>query len=96
MHSNYVGVYLPRRKGGRRLRSVEKEYKAPKINGGVRLLGNKDPALETVREFEQQAARTGRRSIFKEAVECAEEFGLEIWNTYKRSGRKCIKVKSRS
>ena len=48
------------------------------INGEVRLLGNEDPAMEMVREFEEQAARTGRLSIFKEAVECAGEFGLEI------------------
>lgn len=52
--------------------------KATKINGEVRLLGIEDPAMEMVREFEEQAARTGRLSIFKEAVECAEEFGLEI------------------
>lgn len=52
--------------------------KATKINGEVRLLGNEDPAMEMVREFEEQAARTGRLSIFKEAAECAEEFGLEI------------------
>ena len=52
--------------------------KATKINGEVRLLGNEDPAMEMVREFEEQAARTGRLSIFKEAVEWTEEFGLEI------------------
>ena len=31
-----------------------------------------------VRKFEKQAARMGRRSIFKEAAKCAEEFGLEL------------------
>ena len=31
-----------------------------------------------VREVIEQAARTGRRSILKEAVKCAEEFGLEL------------------
>ena len=31
-----------------------------------------------VREFEEQTARTGRRSILKEAVKCTEEFGLEL------------------
>lgn len=68
----------PRSKGGRTLCAVEMGCKATKINGEVRLLGNEDPALEMVREFEEQAARTGRLSIFKEATECAEEFGLEI------------------
>ena len=73
-----MGVYVPRSKGGRTLCAVEMGCKATKINGEVRLLGNEDPAMEMVREFEEQAARTGRLSIFKEAVECAEEFGLEI------------------
>jgi len=54
MHSNYVGVYVPRSKGGRRLCSVEMGCKATKINGEVRLLGNEDPAMEMVREFEEQ------------------------------------------
>ena len=71
-------LYLPRSKGGWRLRSVEMDYKATKIKGAVRLHSNEDPALEMVREFEEQAARTRRRSIFKEAVKCAEEFGLEL------------------
>ena len=31
-----------------------------------------------VREFEGQAARKGRRSIFKEAAKCAEEFRLKL------------------
>ena len=46
-----------------------------------------------VREFEEQAARTGRRSIFKEAAKCAEEFGLELnlehAQKIKREVRKC-------
>ncbi|PFX11802.1 hypothetical protein AWC38_SpisGene24348 [Stylophora pistillata] len=54
------------------------EYKATKIKGAVRLHGNEDRALGMVREFEEQAARMGRRSIFKEAAKCAEELGLEL------------------
>ncbi|PFX21126.1 hypothetical protein AWC38_SpisGene14404 [Stylophora pistillata] len=71
-------LYMPRSKGGRGLRSVEMEYKATKIKGAVRLHGNEDRALGMVREFEEQAARMGRRSIFKEAAKCAEELGLEL------------------
>lgn len=74
-----MGVYVPRSKGGRTLCAVEMGCKATKINDEVRLLGNEDPAMEMVREFEEQAARTGPLSIFKEAVECAEESGLEIY-----------------
>ena len=46
------------------MRSVEVQYKATKIKGAVRLHGNEDPALAMVREFEEQPARTRRRSIF--------------------------------
>ena len=82
---------MPRSKGGRGLRSVEMEYKATKKGGAVRLHGNKDPALGMVREFKEQAARTGRRSIFKEAAKCAEEFGLELEHVQKMKTevRKC-------
>ena len=69
---------MPTSKGGQRLRSVEMEYKATKIKGAVRPHGNEEPALEMVREFEEQAARTGRRSIFKEVAKCVEKFGLEL------------------
>ena len=71
--SSIALLYMPRSKGGRGLRSVKMEYIATKITSAVRLHGNEDPALGMVGEFEDQAARTGRRSIFKEAakrVEC--------------------------
>ncbi|PFX17289.1 hypothetical protein AWC38_SpisGene18400 [Stylophora pistillata] len=71
-------LYMPRCKGGRGLRSVEMEYKATKIMGAARIHGNEDPALGMVPEFEEQAARMGRRSNFKEAAKCAEELGLEL------------------
>ena len=69
---------MPRSKGGRGLRSVEMEYKATKIKGAVRLHGSQYRVLGMVREFEEQAARTGRRSIFKQAVKCTVELGLEL------------------
>ena len=96
--SSIALLCMPRIKGGRGLRSVEMEYKATKIKGAVRLHGNEDPALGMVQEFEEQAARTGRRSIFKEAAKCAEEFGLELKLelTRKRSRRRCGSAKSRS
>ncbi|XP_022783739.1 uncharacterized protein LOC111324448 [Stylophora pistillata] len=71
-------LYMPRSRGGRGLRSVEMEYKATKIKDAVRLHGNEDRALGMVREFEEQAARMGRRSIFKEVAKCAEDLGLEL------------------
>ena len=76
--SSILLLYVPRSEGGRGLRSVEMEYKATKIKGAVRLHGNEDPSLGMVPEFEEQAARTWRRSIFKEAAKFAEEFWLEL------------------
>ncbi|PFX12000.1 hypothetical protein AWC38_SpisGene24112 [Stylophora pistillata] len=46
--------------------------------GAVRLHRNEVRALGMVREFEEQAARMERRSIFKEAAKCAEELGLKL------------------
>ena len=87
--SSIALLYKPRSKRERGLRSVEMEYKATKIKGAVRLHGNEDPALGMVLEFEEKAARTGRRSIFKEGVRCAEEFGLELESIRKCGSAKC-------
>ena len=61
-------LYLPREKGGRRLRAVKKEYKVTKVKAAVRLYENKYPAMGMVREFEERAESLGRRSLFKNAA----------------------------
>ena len=68
-------LYMPRSKGERGLHSVEMEYKATKVKGTVTLHGNEDPALGMVHEFEEQAARTGRRSISKKRISAQRSLG---------------------
>ena len=63
-------LYLPRRLGGRGLKSEETEYKATKIN--------RDSIIELVRQFEEKAVRTGRRSLIKDAQNYASELDLEL------------------
>ena len=39
-------LYLPRRVGGRGLKSIEAEYKLTKVKAAVRLYNNLDPIME--------------------------------------------------
>ena len=71
-------LYLPRRLGGRGLKSVEEEYKATKIKAAINLYANRDSTIELVRQFEEKAVRTGRRSLIKDAQNCASELDLEL------------------
>ena len=45
------------------MKSLEAEYKITKIKAAVHLYANPDPTNGLVREFEEKAARTGRRSV---------------------------------
>ena len=60
-------ILLTSREGDRDLRSVEKEYKATKIKGAVRLNCNEDPAIQMMREFEERAGKE-RTFMVKESV----------------------------
>ena len=71
-------LYLPRRSGGRGLKSIESEYKITKIKAATRLYANTDPTMELVRQFEEKAERTGRRSLVKDAQKYAEELGMKL------------------
>ena len=71
-------LYLPREKGGRGLPAVETKYKATKIKAAVRLYDNKDPAMETVREFEERAESLGHSSLVKDAAKFAEDLGVNL------------------
>ena len=48
-------LYLPRKVGGRGLKSVENEYRLTKIKTAVNLYQNQDPTMKVVREFEERA-----------------------------------------
>ena len=56
-------LYLPRKVGGRGLKSIEAEYKLTKVKAAVRLYNNSDPTMQLVRQFEEKARRTGRHSL---------------------------------
>ena len=66
-------MYLAREKGGRGLRSVEREYKLTKIKVAMKLCQNMDPSLRTVQQFEERAVEKGHTSLMKKAHKFAEE-----------------------
>ena len=70
--------YLPRKMGGRGLKSVETQYKMTKVKTAVKLYTNQDSTMELVRQFDEKCERNGRRSIVKDAKKYAEEMGLEL------------------
>ena len=70
-------LYTSREKRGRGLQSIEEEYKETKIKAAVKLYRNSDPAIATVREFEERAEKLGNSSLLKEAARYTEEMGLQ-------------------
>ena len=71
-------LYLPREKRGRRLRSVEHEYKITKLKSLLKLYQNSDQTVEAVREFEELAMASGYQSLVKEAAKYAEEVNITL------------------
>ena len=71
-------LYLPRRSGGRGLKSNESEYKITKIKSAMRLYTNADPTMRLVRQFEEKAERTGRHSLVKDALKYSEELRMKL------------------
>ena len=58
-------MYLPRRRGGRGLKSIEEQYKAIKIKSAVKMYAKNDKKIEMVRRFEEKSEASGRRSLVK-------------------------------
>ena len=71
-------MYLAREKGGRGLRSVEREYKLTKIKAAMELCQNMDPSMRVVQQFEERAVKKGHTSLMKEAHKFAEELGMSL------------------
>ena len=71
-------MYLPREKGERGLRSVEREYKLTKIKAAIKLCQNMDPSMRAVQQFEERAVEKGHTSLMKEAHKFAEELGMSL------------------
>ena len=57
---------------------MEAKYKAAKIKAVINLYANRDSTIELVRQFEEKAARTGGRSLIKDAQNYASELDLEL------------------
>ena len=72
-------MYLPRKLGGRDLKSVEDEYKLTKINQVVvKLYSNPDPVMQAVRRCEENTEENGRRALIRDAKKYAQELVLEL------------------
>ena len=71
-------LYLPRKVGGRGLKSVENECKLTKIKTAVNLYQNQDLTVKVVRVFEERATKTGYHSLIKDAVKYAKELDLDL------------------
>lgn len=59
-------MYLPRKLGGRGLKSVEEEYNLTKIKVVVKLYSNTDPVVQVVRRYEGNTEENGRRALIKD------------------------------
>ena len=69
-------LYIPRRLGGRGLKSIEREYKTIKIKAAMDLYSKIDSTMHPLRQFEDKAARTERRLLIKDAESYARQLGL--------------------
>ena len=71
-------LYLPRDKGGRGLRSIEREHKETKVKAAVKLFQNRGLVMKMVRDFEKRAESVGYQALTKEAAKYAEGYGLQL------------------
>ena len=76
--SSTAVMYLAKEKGGRGLRSVEREYKLTKIKAAMKLCQNMDPSMRVVQQFKERAVEKGHTSLMKEAHKLAEELGMSM------------------
>ena len=72
--------YIPRRKGGRGLRSLEVTYKNIKIKLAIKLANDPDPRMQIIKSFHEKCKQTNSFSIFKDAERYAAEIGMKIIN----------------
>ena len=54
-------MYLPRKSGGRGLKSVEEEYILTKIKEAAKLYSNLDPVMQVDKRYEENADGSGPR-----------------------------------
>ena len=66
-------LYIPRNKGGRRLKQLEITYKKTKVMATINLLISNEPRMICVKYFEKKRVEKGKSSIISDAVRYAEE-----------------------
>ena len=71
-------MYLPRKLGGRGLKSLEEEYKLTKIKAAVKLYRNPDPVMQVDKRYKEKAEGSGLRALIEDAKKYAQELGLEL------------------
>ena len=71
-------LYLPKRMGGRGLRSLENTYKETKIKAAIKLLDTTDKRIMLVTKFNRNCLRSNHASIFKDAIKYASELDLKL------------------
>ena len=86
-HTNQVNelLYLPRKIGGRGLKSIELTYKETKIKSAVKVLTHTDPRMKLVSTFQKQCSKKKRASLYSDAIAYAKELDIEfeVNDTYK-------------
>ena len=71
-------MYLPRKLGGRGVKSLEEEYKLTTIKAAVKLYSNPDPLMQVDERYEEKAEGSGLRGLIEDAKKYAQELGLEL------------------
>ena len=71
-------LYLPRKYGGLSLLSVEIVYEETKLKSLAKIVTSRDPRIRLVRGFENEQYNKGRCSIFKDAVEFANDLRVTV------------------
>ena len=79
-HTNVMNsvIYLPRARGRRGLRSLERTYKELKIKTAVKLLNENEKRMKVVKRFHKLNMQSASYSIFKDAKLYANELQLNL------------------
>ena len=79
-HTNVMNevLYLPRKKGGRGLKSIESMYKEIKIKSAAKTKSDPDPRMNIVNRYHQHHLSSNSYSLFKEANRYCKEMQLEM------------------
>ena len=79
-HTNLMNsaLYLPRSKGGRGLRSIERMYKEVKVKLAIKVLHDTDRRMNLVKRFHMNCMTENHFSIFKDAQRYAKQMDFDL------------------